>query len=78
MVARIDHSGEAAKGELSLRPTQVLVFGSPRGGTPVMQAVQTTAIELPLKALFRRVSKSKPAGSVKMSRLMGNQVLVSK
>jgi len=43
-----------------------------------MQAVQTTAIELPLKALFRRVSKSKPAGSVKMSRLMGNQVLVSK
>ncbi len=49
--ARIDHSGEAAKVGLSLRPTQVLVFGSPRGGTPVMQAVQTAAIELPLKAL---------------------------
>jgi uncharacterized protein (DUF302 family) len=49
--ARIDHSGEAAKAGLSLRPTQVLVFGNPRGGTPVMQAVQTAAIELPLKAL---------------------------
>jgi len=48
---RIDHSGEATKAGLSLRPTQVLVFGNPRGGTPVMQAVQTAAIELPLKAL---------------------------
>jgi len=49
--ARIDHSDEATKAGLSLRPTQVLVFGNPRGGTPVMQAVQTAAIELPLKAL---------------------------
>ena len=49
--ARIDHSGEAAKAGLSLRPTQVLVFGNPRSGTPLMQAVQTAAIELPLKAL---------------------------
>lgn len=49
--ARIDHGGEAAKVGLTLRPTQVLIFGNPRGGTPVMQAVQTAAIALPLKAL---------------------------
>jgi uncharacterized protein (DUF302 family) len=49
--ARVDHSGEAATAGLTLRPTQVLIFGNPRGGTPVMQSVQTAAIDLPLKAL---------------------------
>jgi uncharacterized protein (DUF302 family) len=49
--ARIDHRAEAARVGLSLRPTQVLIFGNPRAGTPVMQAVQTAAIELPLRAL---------------------------
>jgi uncharacterized protein (DUF302 family) len=48
---RIDHSGEAKKVGLSLRPTQVLIFGNPKGGTGVMQAAPTSAIDLPLKAL---------------------------
>ena len=50
--ARIDHSGEAAKAGLEMRPTKLLVFGSPKGGTPLMQASPTLAIDLPLKALF--------------------------
>jgi len=49
--ARIDHSGEAARVGLSMPPTQVLVFGNPRAGTPVMLAAPTSAIDLPLKAL---------------------------
>lgn len=49
--ARIDHSGEAQKIGLSLRPTKLLIFGSPKAGTPVMQAAPTAAIDLPLKAL---------------------------
>lgn len=50
--ARIDHSGEAAKVGLSMRPTKLLIFGSPKGGTPLMQAAPSLAIDLPLKALF--------------------------
>jgi|SRR5450631_2288661 uncharacterized protein (DUF302 family) len=49
--ARVDHSGEAEKVGLKMRPTQVIVFGSPKGGTPVMVAAPTVAIDLPLKAL---------------------------
>lgn len=49
--ARIDHSGEAAKVGLTMPPTQVLIFGNPRGGTPVMLAAPTAALDLPLKAL---------------------------
>lgn len=49
--ARIDHSGEAAKVGLKMRPTQVLLFGSPKAGTPVMVAAPSVAIDLPLKAL---------------------------
>jgi uncharacterized protein (DUF302 family) len=49
--ALIDHSGEAEKAGLSMRPTQLLIFGSPKGGTPLMVAVPRLAIDLPLKAL---------------------------
>src|SRR5262249_42876338 len=49
--ARIDHAAGAAEGGLSLRPTELLIFGNAKGGTPLMQAVQTIAIDLPLKAL---------------------------
>jgi uncharacterized protein (DUF302 family) len=49
--ARIDHSGEAAKVGLEMRPTQVLIFGSPKAGTPLMIASPTVAIDLPIKAL---------------------------
>jgi uncharacterized protein (DUF302 family) len=48
---RVDHSGEAEKVGLKMPPTQLLIFGNPKGGTPVMLAAPTAAIDLPLKAL---------------------------
>jgi uncharacterized protein (DUF302 family) len=48
---RVDHSGEAQNAGLSMPPTQVLIFGNPKGGTPVMLANPLSAIDLPLKAL---------------------------
>ena len=49
--AVIDHSGEAEKVGLKMRPTKVLIFGSPKGGTPLMVAAPSLALDLPLKAL---------------------------
>jgi uncharacterized protein (DUF302 family) len=49
--AHIDHGAGAVGAGLPLRPTDLLIFGSPKGGTPVMQSVQTAGIDLPLKAL---------------------------
>ena len=49
--ARVDHAAGAAQVGLSLRPTEVLIFGNAKAGTPLMQSVQTTGIDLPLKAL---------------------------
>ena len=49
--ARIDHSGEAERAGLKMPPTQLLIFGNPKGGTPVMLAAPTSAIDLPWKAL---------------------------
>jgi uncharacterized protein (DUF302 family) len=49
--ARIDHSGEAEKVGMKMHPTQLIIFGSPKAGTPVMLASPTLAIDLPLKAL---------------------------
>jgi uncharacterized protein (DUF302 family) len=49
--ARVDHSGEAAKAGIEMHLTQLLIFGSPKGGTPVMLAAPSVAIDLPLKAL---------------------------
>ena len=49
--ARIDHADGAAKAGMTLRPTQLLIFGNPTGGTPLMQDRQTAGIDLPVKAL---------------------------
>jgi len=49
--ALVDHSGEAEKAGLKMPPTQLLIFGNPKGGTPVMLAEPTSAIDLPWKAL---------------------------
>jgi uncharacterized protein (DUF302 family) len=51
ILARIDHASAAAKVGMELRPTEVLLFGNPRTGTPLMQSAQTIGIDLPLKAL---------------------------
>ena len=50
--ARVDHAAGAAEAGLTLRPTELLIFGNARGGTPLMQAVQTMGIDLPRKALI--------------------------
>jgi uncharacterized protein (DUF302 family) len=52
LFAVIDHSGEAAKVGMAMRPTKLLIFGNPRGGTPLMLAAPTIAIDLPLKLLI--------------------------
>jgi uncharacterized protein (DUF302 family) len=48
----IDHSGEAEKAGLKMRPTKLLIFGNPKAGTPVMLAAPSSAIDLPLKILI--------------------------
>jgi uncharacterized protein (DUF302 family) len=52
LFALIDHSGEAAKAGLKMRPTKLLIFGNPKSGTPVMLAAPSSAIDLPLKVLI--------------------------
>jgi uncharacterized protein (DUF302 family) len=51
ILARIDHSGDAAKAGLKMQPTKLLIFGNAKAGTPLMVASPTVAIDLPLKAL---------------------------
>jgi uncharacterized protein (DUF302 family) len=51
LFAMVDHSGEAAKVGMKMRPTKLLIFGSPRAGTPLMLAAPSIAIDLPLKIL---------------------------
>jgi uncharacterized protein (DUF302 family)/uncharacterized membrane protein YidH (DUF202 family) len=51
LFALVDHSGEAAKAGLSMPPTKLLIFGSPKAGTPLMLAAPSIAIDLPLKVL---------------------------
>ena len=48
LFALVDHSGEAAKVGMKMRPTKLLIFGSPKAGTPLMQAAPSSAIDLPL------------------------------
>ena len=51
LFAVVDHSGEAEKAGLKMPPTKLAIFGNPRGGTPVMLAAPTSALDLPLKIL---------------------------
>jgi uncharacterized protein (DUF302 family) len=51
LFALVDHSGEAAEAGMKMRPTKLLIFGNPKGGTPVMLAAPSAAIDLPLKIL---------------------------
>jgi uncharacterized protein (DUF302 family) len=52
LFALIDHSGEAEKMGMKMRPTKLLIFGNPKAGTPVMLAAPSSAIDLPLKILI--------------------------
>lgn len=51
VVARVDHAAGATRVGKSLRPTEVIIFGNPAGGTPLMECAQSAGIDLPLKAL---------------------------
>ena len=57
--AVIDHSGEAKLAGLEMHPTKVLIFGNPKGGTPLMLAAPSTAIDLPLKLLIAEDGQGK-------------------
>jgi uncharacterized protein (DUF302 family)/uncharacterized membrane protein YidH (DUF202 family) len=59
LFALVDHSGEAEKAGMTMRPTKLLIFGSPKAGTPVMLAAPTIAIDLPLKILIWEDSHGK-------------------
>jgi uncharacterized protein (DUF302 family) len=59
ILAHIDHSGDAAKVGLKMRPTELLIFGNPKAGTPLMLASPTLALDLPLKALIWEDSAGK-------------------
>jgi uncharacterized protein (DUF302 family) len=51
VIAKVDHAAGAARVNKTLRPTELLIFGNPQGGTPLMECAQTAGIDLPLKAL---------------------------
>ena len=57
--ALVDHSGEAEKAGLTMPPTKLLIFGSPKAGTPLMLAAPSIAIDLPLKVLIWEDSHGK-------------------
>jgi uncharacterized protein (DUF302 family) len=59
LFALVDHSGEAAKVGLKMPPTKLLVFGNPKGGTPLMLAAPSIAIDLPLKILVAEDAQGK-------------------
>jgi uncharacterized protein (DUF302 family) len=59
LFALVDHSGEAEKVGLKMPPTKLLIFGNPKGGTPLMLAAPSAAIDLPLKILIAEDAQGK-------------------
>jgi len=59
LFALVDHSGEAEKAGMKMPPTKLLIFGNPKGGTPLMLASPSAAIDLPLKILVAEDSEGK-------------------
>jgi uncharacterized protein (DUF302 family) len=83
--ARIDHAAGAAKAGLTLRPTELIVFGNARGGTPLMESAQTIGIDLPLKALVWQddggktwISYNEPGWIAQRHGVAGAQSVVNK
>ncbi len=67
--ALVDHSGEAAKVGMKMRPTKLLIFGNPKGGTPLMLAAPSIAIDLPLKILIWEDDQGKSLGLLQQHRI---------
>jgi uncharacterized protein (DUF302 family) len=59
VIARVDHAAGAQRVDLALRPTELLIFGNPRSGTPLMQASQTMGLSLPMKVLVWQDAEAK-------------------
>jgi uncharacterized protein (DUF302 family) len=59
LFALVDHSGEAEKVGMKMPPTKLLIFGNPKGGTPLMLAAPSAALDLPLKILVAEDSQGK-------------------
>jgi uncharacterized protein (DUF302 family) len=59
LFALVDHSGEAAAAGLTMLPTKLLIFGSPKAGTPIMVAAPSAALDLPLKILVAQTESGK-------------------
>jgi uncharacterized protein (DUF302 family) len=59
LFALVDHSGEAAAAGLTMLPTKLLLFGSPKAGTPIMVATPSAALDLPLKILVAQTETGK-------------------
>jgi len=59
LFALVDHSGEAERVGLKMKPTRLLIFGNPKAGTPLMQSAPSSAIDLPLKILVREDAEGK-------------------
>jgi uncharacterized protein (DUF302 family) len=83
--ARIDHAAGAAEAGLTLRPTELIIFGNALGGTPLMQSVQTVGIDLPLKALVWQdaagktwISYNEPAWIAQRHRVVDAEPVVNK
>ena len=83
--ARIDHAAGAAEVGLTLRPTELIIFGNARGGTPLMQSVQTVGIDLPLKVLVWQdaaektwISYNEPAWIAQRHGIADAQAVVNK
>jgi uncharacterized protein (DUF302 family) len=82
---RIDHAAGAAEVGLTLPPTELIIFGNARGGTPLMQSVQTVGIDLPLKALVWKdaagttwLSYNEPSWIVQRHHIANAEQVVSK
>ena len=71
--ALIDHSGEAEKVGLQMPPTKLLVFGNPKGGTPLMVAAPSIAIDLPLKILVAEEDRGKVTVSYNSPEYLGER-----
>jgi uncharacterized protein (DUF302 family) len=71
--ALIDHSGEAEKAGMQMPPTKLLVFGNPKGGTPLMVAAPSIAIDLPLKILVAEDDQGKVSVSYNSPAYLGER-----
>ena len=73
LFALIDHSGEAQKVGMEMRPTKLLIFGNPKAGTPLMLAAPSIAIDLPLKILIWEDSQGNAKVSYNSSEYLGTR-----